>query len=289
MSICSTRFALVLAALGCSLLSTQARAGSFIEIRVNIEINDWSYWLLRDRSPQAANLPLNDSPEAIFPESKTIRCVIGPGTWLMEGDLVQNGRLTEWFTGTNIIERTLITKDAGASTSARLAAISGLAMTSPPVGHTYTRTYESTDGNPGRTIRIPDLLELRSRIAWLAFCSAPVFKENDRKIYPPSDLWKESRLGFFTYPFYDQATTFDDGLGLPRSFTLYNTNAHPVVEYQVAQSTNVLGWNIPTQFYLIQYHPRGTNDWLLLMTAKGKVTSIAPAETPGFLVNENSR
>ncbi len=155
----------------------------------------------------------------------------------------------------------------------------------PPVGSSDIRTYESSDGNPGRPIRVMDLLELNGRIAWLAFCSGSVLRQSGRILFPPSDLWKETRVGF-SYPFSDKVVVFDDSLGLPKCLTLSATNGLPVLEYQVSQSTNVFGWNIPIEFYLIQYVAHGTNDWSLQLTAKGKVTSIGLGSRPSIAMRE---
>jgi hypothetical protein len=52
-------------------------------------------------------------------------------------------------------------------------------------------------------------------------------------------------------------------------------------EYPVRSATNILGWNIPLEFYLLQYI-RGpwpkTNAWQLHLSAKGKVTSVRITE-----------
>jgi len=263
----------------CFLYSVGCRADQFVEIKAEIDINDWDFWLIRDRRHRREDEPPNIFSKSIYPKSDTIRCVVGADTWLMEGAFVQNASVTQWFTGTNIIERTVITSEELNAETKHLAAITGAVVKDPPIGSSHTRTYESDDGNPGRPIRVADLLWLRSRIAWLAFCSGPVLKRSDRKIFPPSDLWKETRAGF-SYPFADKASVFEDGLGLPKRLTLYATNNQPVLEYQVAQSTNVMGWNFPLEFYLIQYVGHDTNDWLVQMTVKGKVTSIGIGTRP---------
>ena len=42
----------------------------------------------------------------------------------------------------------------------------------------------------------------------------------------------------------------------------------------------MLGWNLPLEFYGVQYHPRGTNEWELHMTLKGRVTAIGACAKP---------
>ena len=69
---------------------------------------------------------------------------------------------------------------------------------------------------------------------------------------------------------------FDDSLGLPQSVTLTTTNKQPIFQYQVRRSTNVLGWNIPLEFYGIQYIGSVSNGWRADFSFKGKVTDIHP-------------
>ncbi|HXJ76377.1 MAG TPA: hypothetical protein VNM37_26195, partial [Candidatus Dormibacteraeota bacterium] len=73
---------------------------------------------------------------------------------------------------------------------------------------------------------------------------------------------------------------FNDDLGLPKSINLVVTNNQSVFQYQVRQSTNVLGWNFPLEFHGVQQLPAGTNTWKLHMTIRGKVTSIHPGQNP---------
>ena len=116
------------------------------------------------------------------------------------------------------------------------------------------------------------------RIAWLAFCSAPTLKHEGRPIFPPSDLWKESSIFFSGWS--DSTKVFQDTLGLPKSIDLVSTNGQPIFQYQVRQSTNILGWHVPLEYYGVQYLPTRTNGWKLHLTFTGKVTSIAPATEP---------
>ena len=120
----------------------------------------------------------------------------------------------------------------------------------------------------------------------MAFCSGPCLKRNGREIFPPSDLWKELVRGGH---FANRVSTFQDAFGLPKTLDLYTTN-QPVVQYRVTASTNVLGWEFPTEFYLAQYRPAplpdhpgifmGTNGWELEFTAKGRVIQIGAGAEP---------
>lgn len=258
------------------LLATHCRADQYVELKAELEINDWDAWFLFDK---VGRWPGSEHPPSIFRERPTERCVVGANTWMME-TTSEYMKLTYWFTGTNIIEHTLITRQTPDDFLKRASAISKLAMTSVPVGHQYTRIYESVDGNPGRPVRVADLMgfDITAKVCWLAFCSAPCLKREGRQIYPPSAFWKESWL--VDWGWTDHTEVFQDGLGLPKTMTLTTTNNQCIFQYQVHTSTNVLGWNLPLEFYGVQYLPTGTNAWKLALTLKGKVTSIGPAAEP---------
>jgi hypothetical protein len=120
-----------------------------------------------------------------------------------------------------------------------------------------------------------------ARIGWLAFCSSPCLKSDARNIFPPSDLWKEL---VSASTFNDRMTQFNDALGLPKTINLSTTNNQQVMQYRVTSSTNILDWELPLEFQLIQYRPApvperpgwtmGTNGWEVQFFAKGTVKSI---------------
>jgi hypothetical protein len=215
-----------------------------------------------------------------------VRCVVGTNSWQMDGDFSSNARTTYWFTGTNIIEHSVVIK--------------ALPLDRPfegaPIGAQTKRTSASVDGNPGTLSAClpdgsrrdvgPDRLCALGRVAWLAFCSGTCLKREGRQIFPPSDLWKE--LVCAPSGFSDRTTVFQDAFGLPKSVVLYTTNGQPVLQYSVTASTNVLGWEIPLEFYLAQYRPArlpdsrrfGGSGWELQLTAKGKVTAIGVGTKP---------
>src|SRR5207245_9498920 len=109
-------------------------------------------------------------------------------------------------------------------------------------------------------------------ICWLSFCSGSFLKRDGRQIFPPIPFWKESSLVYSGWS--DKITAFKDGLGLPRSVDLIARNNQPIFQYRVRQSTNLLGWNFPLEFYCVQYLPSWTNLWMLALRAKGRVTYI---------------
>jgi hypothetical protein len=249
----SSRWVLLL----CLLLPLPCAAEQFVELTAEIEVNDWSYWFFEDQHglPDASGYP-----RTIFPQSTNVRVVVGANTWMMEGDFYANAKATRWFTGTNIVERLVLAQPAPEATM---------------------RVKATGDGNPGEPVQVSDLMDTTSKICWLAFCSGPALKRGERHLYPVSDLWKE--LIYAPSGFTDKITVFQDGLNLPRSVSLLTPKDELVTQYQVRDSTNVLGWSFPLEFYLVQYRPARwprTNSWELHLTAKGKLTAIGAGEQP---------
>lgn len=249
----------------------------YIELTAEIELNDWSYWFLEDRS-EHGQLPTNQ--RSIFSEPLKVRCVIGANTWLMEGQFVRNAIVTRWFTGTNLVEQTRII----APTSIPPAANSlNLRVSAPPVGQVSTRSVETSDGNPARPVRVEDLFpDAIGKVSWLAFCSGSALRREGRQIPLPSSFWKQ----FFSGKnFTDKTEFFDDSLALPKIIELHESNQHLLLNYQVRSSTNFHGRNIPLEFYLLQYKPAPppyTNSLELHLTAKGRVTSIHATTAPSI-------
>ena len=248
----------------------QARA-QFVTVTASVEVTYWGR-------------------EAAVPYLWNVRCVVGTNSWQMDGDFSSNSQTTYWFTGTNIIEHSTVTK---------------IIPEGAPIGAEVNRVCESPDGNPGTLSACgpngkrlefgPDRLCELGRIAWLAFYSGPCLKREGRLIFPPRDEWKE--LICAPSGFLDRSVVFQDTFGLPKSVNLYAPDSKPVFQYRVTSSTNMLGWEFPLEFCLAQYRPAylpnsryiGTNGWELALTAKGKVTSIGGAtglqKLPAGLVN----
>ena len=241
-----------------------ARA-QFVDLKAEVEVSDWN-------------------PKGVRTWNSAIHCAVGTNSWQMDGDFSRNSSVTYRFTGTNLIEDSVVTKDLPQELLKRLNHPGFPVVGSPAIGGTRsTRVVESIDGNPGRTVRQADRLTMVARLGWLAFCSGPCLKREGRNIFPPSDLWKELVAAS---SFTDRTSVFDDGLGLPKSMDLTTTNnqQQQVMQYRVLSSTNILGWEFPLHFYLAQYRPApvpaspwitvGTNGWELEFVAKGTVKAI---------------
>ncbi len=261
---------------GLGLLICWIGAGSrateqFVELTAELECDNWSYWFLEDQRNRG-------SGKSIFPDPLSVRCVVGTNAWMMEGEFAGGALVTRWFTGNEILEQTTVMRlpsDYETEIARRLALPAGNIMS---VGQKLMRTNSTADGNPGRPIRVMDLMELRGRVCWLAFCSGPVLQREGRQLYPPSDLWKN--LIAVTNGFAERTLVFEDGLGLPRSIELSAPSGQRVFQYQVRETTSVGGWTIPLEFYAIQYRPAKTNGWEVQMTVKGRVTSARLSTNP---------
>ena len=268
-----------------SLLSPMASIGEqFVDLSVELEINTWDYWLKEDRD---SNEGMPDSRgKSIFPELFTFQCVIGTNSWMMDGGFVANGNVRYTFKGTNIVADTIITRGIRNATAERLKKNSSLTMSLPKVGSQRQRILPTLDGNPGRPVRVLDLMELRGRIGWLALCSGSALQREERQLFPPSDFWKH----YIAAPngFVDNTTVFDDGLGLPRSIELLDAEQRPIFQYQVRHATNVADWTIPTEFYGMQYLPTRSGDLQLHQTFKGAVKVNGIREKLSFAAHPDS-
>ena len=262
-----------------------ALASQYLEITAEVELNDWSYWFFEDRVRYEKEIDL-ESRATLFRPPITVRLIVGTNIWLMEGPFIRNGVVTRIFTGSNIVESTHITSQPPGPPE-NVAKGLRLAATAPPVGARYGRTIETSDGNPGRPVRVEDLFpDASGKVCWLAFCSGQALKGDGRRVPLPGALWKQYFSGD---DFTESTRTFPDVLGLPRAIEVFTSDNQHLFNYQVRTSTNVLGWNIPLEFYLIQYLPSGRPpgvSWQTHLTAKGRVTAIGPSQEPKMPTRE---
>jgi len=221
------------------------QAEQYVLLTAEIRTETWK-WKLNSDGNKYRYL-VEDEP-GISSTRYNVRCVVGKDTWMVESDgFAQNARVTIWFTGTNLIEHMLVAKPPAEEIAQKVRAL-GLGGGPPEIGARSTRVHQSTDGNPGRPVRVANLMHFREQVAWLAFCSGPSLQREGRQIFPPSDMWKNTG----PWEFSDITKTFNDELALPQSISLVTKKDRKVFQYQVHQSTNVLGWHFPVEFYLVQ-------------------------------------
>jgi hypothetical protein len=145
-------------------------------------------------------------------------------------------------------------------------------------GGRLTYVSPSTDGNPGRPVRVADRMtfDWSAKAYWLALCSGSCLKQAGRTLYPPNDIWKEN----LAVPGWkDEVETFPDALGLPKIVTLQATNGQIVYQYRAHATTNAFGWTFPLEFYGVQYGRGGAEGWCVELTYKGRITAIEPASS----------
>lgn len=218
-------------------------AAEFVELTADIEILSCGVGLGPTEEPRS--------------ESFQIHAIVGRDKWVI-GEWAADRTNYYSFDGSKILERWC---SLGTNSS----------------GNLWTSSSASSDGNPGETVRVADHLDMRSRIAWLAFCSASTLNNPNHKLYPPWDFWKEyinpSTLN-------ERLARFDDDLGLPKRLLIVSGEEQPVVDYRAAGTTNIAGRVFPLSFYLLEYNPIGPKGWILGLLVHGKVSSIAPATDP---------
>jgi len=254
-----------------------APAAQFVELKAEIEINNWSYWFFADARELAGGEP----SKSVFTKSTEVRFLVGTNSWMMEGDFYSNASVTRWFTGTNIID--VINHYANSNPASN---VNFPVVLTQPGWEKTTRVRESADGNPGRPVLVADLMDVRGKIGWLAFCSGPALKIPGRQVFPPDDLWKERCA--CSGNFNDKTVVFEDSLGLPKSMEIFTEKGQLILQYQIRQLVNVLGWHFPLEFYLVQYGPPHwprTNSWEVEFTAKGKISSINVGAPPFIAPN----
>jgi hypothetical protein len=207
----------------------------------------------------------------------TVQCVFGKDSWQIREESPRYGKstYTNWFTGKHLIER-----------SSLAPPVELIPNSPPPTWMEVTNIVASLDGNPSTPRGSEDLMSEEARMAWLAFCSGSYLKREGRQILPTRFSWK-----FEIWPSFalDRTVVFEDALGLPRLVDLATTNGQPVFQYRVSESTNLLGWEFPLEFQIVQYRPQywqrsapyfRTNAWVVDWTLTGKVTAFAVGTEP---------
>lgn len=238
-------------------------AQEYVEITGEIEVTSYP------------NGNTNDPPSSSSPWRITFVCVSGPKAWIVEHDAE-----SKWsFDGTNVYHRL------------------GFPGNTPTVN-----IWESRDGHP---MGYPGV-----NLAWLAFCSGSYLKREGRLIPLPDDILRHTPDRF---AYTDKTETFTDEPGLPSRIDLFTSKSlyqasvddfygerlsgrryeeytRNVVSnlqdgiltfhYAVTESTNFLGWRLPTKFEYFQKGRDYVQNGRWYHRGVGKVSSLRPTEAP---------
>lgn len=253
-----------LVSLLCLLMTLASSAAQFVDVTAEIEIFDWSYYFLIDHNDLQSR-PSNQNA-SIFDGAMPFHCVIGTNSWFMEHSYTgyySNQVWQSWFTGTNLISAEKITHSFTNDQGAVYLS-----------GYQDVNVWDMADGNPCRPIKVRDRLMHEECAAWLALCSGPYLKTEARHLYPPFDDWKE--MVYAPNGFKDETTVFPDGFGLPMSMNLFARTTQPVFQYRAHLTTNMLGWNFPLEFYMVQYEQNDITNWVVSYSSRGRIKNIRP-------------
>jgi hypothetical protein len=235
-------FALFVSALSC----LQPVHAQFLEVSAKIEGTAWS---------------LNSSGRRTeHRRTCATKCVFGTNLWCIDCDYLLNAKETWWCTGTNIIQRTVNTKEGPEHAGAAFAP-------GPPlhIGDTFVTDHRASEPQP--LTGIPNL-------TWLAFCSGSFLKAESRRLLRP---FPTQALSGATA---DNTETFGDALGLPKRVEIYSPQNELICVYEVRQSTNFSEWNVPLQFEFTQFEARGSKGPQRYYHALGTVLSVRPGTEP---------
>jgi hypothetical protein len=231
------------------LLLTQSCVAQFVELTARIETISWFF-------KDAEGKPIETR------HTNSVRCIVSTNQWYVENDWSQNAVITWWHIGNQIARRTVITKQLPQPKEP-----SGFFGGPSPVGERFLKVFYTEDGHPNGDVGI--------KLPWLAFCSGTYLKRPGREIPMPSSTSDREAFGY-----RDVTTVFADSFGLPNKVHLYSTNRFLKCEYQVQQSTNVLGWNFPTKFVMRHHRPTATGLSECHGEMTGTLTTIGPAPKP---------
>ncbi len=217
----------------------------FVELTADLELTAWRYH-------EETGLPLRRA------QKQTVHCIVGTNAWQMEFYTRTNLDETVWFLGGKLI-RVL--------GSGREAAGEEISYRPRNRGYRSMTILTSADGYPGG--------EMPLNLPWFAFCSGSYLKQPRRTVPLPAPSQPYAALGF-----RDESQFFADDFGLPRQVRYYTEERQLKAEYQVTQSTNLMGWNLPSAFTLVQHEPNSLGIWQRQLTVSARVHSIRPCARP---------
>jgi hypothetical protein len=192
-----------------------------------------------------------------------VQCVVGTNLWRIEGDLSENAHDTWWCTASNIVKRTVITKDSPQAD--KLAGkVLPVMIFAPKAGESFLSFFSKTQRQPLHGV---------ANIAWLAFGSGAFLEAKGRQLVPPFPVRvKDDAIT-------DQTEVFNGAPKLPKQVKLFERGENLIFTYEATRSTNFAGWIIPMEFEAVMYgvppapsKPRGR--W------RGVVTAIRTGGEP---------
>ncbi len=225
-----------------------AQAAQFVEVTADLEVTSWRY-------QEETGLPLKNI------RNFSVRCVVGTNTWLIERHTTNTAPESVWFVEGKIVRLTAPSFDTAPS----VPDDSGFQSTRRATR--YLNILAAADGYPAG--------DLFLNLPWFAFCSGPYLKRPGQSVPLPTPPQDRAAFGFRS-----EVTTFADSLGLPRRVQFFTGQKQIKCDYQVQQSTNVLGWNIPTAFTVTQNEPNSLGVWSKQLAVAARVKSIQPAPEP---------
>lgn len=239
------------------------------------------------------------------PKTISFVCVTGTNQWRIDHDFSLNSEQHYFFDGTNVYSSARITKPLPEhllTNKAYQAFGLAIAPSEESRSNVTINIWQSHNGHP--------LGDPGVNLPWLAFCSGNFLRREGRLIPLPDDNLRHTPDRF---AYTDRTETFDDELGLPRTIDLFTSKslyqssvddfykewfrgdrymewtkrtAESLEEgvltfhYAVVESTNFLGWNLPTKFEYFQTERKYVQNADWFHRGLGRVTSIRLSTKP---------
>jgi len=216
------------------------------------------------------------SPTVTNEYEGTAICVLGTNDWYISGEFLKNARVEYWLTGTNVLERKMITSNMyGQRAKDFISETLGdgkrrVVGSYPAKGESYTKVRPWIEPFGYGT----------ERAVWLGFCSGTFLRIPNRQVPLPLGHSSEAR------GFEDETVYHDDDkfhVSPPKSVVLLSTNKAVVCRYEVVTSTNIFGRILPTEFRVVQYGITGNQTIAgSKSTLVGKLESVRPCQRPSL-------
>ena len=188
-----------------------------------------------------------------------VRCTVGAefSSFEIIGDFSAYPHTTYWFLSNGVVQKIIASKPAFTS----------------GVGEGWAAVFTSLESFIENAAKRRGI----DNVPWLAFCSGSFFQTAARRIPLPIGV----ALPLRSVPsYFDTRSLFADTLGLPKRLELYTADKQLLCQYRVEHSTNLLGWNFPLKFSLMQYRLNNEDQLVPHGLVEGKVTSIDRTTEP---------